>query len=92
MSSKKMAVGSLVVRASDSRSEGLGLMPLPPNTVRVHMDYVLVQSVVPCLNLGVDIGGVAIYRSFGKFSKLNHIVTSMVAKANDRRTSIPFPR
>ncbi|GFU67025.1 hypothetical protein TNCV_4968741 [Trichonephila clavipes] len=30
------AVGSLVVRASDSRPEGLGLMPMPPNTLRVH--------------------------------------------------------
>ncbi|GFX88668.1 uncharacterized protein TNCV_832981 [Trichonephila clavipes] len=35
-------VGSLVVRASDSRPEGLGLMP--PNSRRVHTEYVLVTS------------------------------------------------
>ncbi|GFS90507.1 uncharacterized protein TNCV_4097111 [Trichonephila clavipes] len=40
-----MAVGSLVVRASDSRPEGLGSMP--PNTLRVHTEYVLVKSVGP---------------------------------------------
>ncbi|GFY15482.1 uncharacterized protein TNCV_1572931 [Trichonephila clavipes] len=39
------AVGSLVVRASDSRPEGLGSMP--PNTLRVHTEYVLVKSVGP---------------------------------------------
>ncbi|GFU94442.1 hypothetical protein TNCV_2644301 [Trichonephila clavipes] len=37
------AVGSLVVRASDSRPEGLGSMPVPPNTLRVHTEYVLVK-------------------------------------------------
>ncbi|GFU06565.1 hypothetical protein TNCV_3404651 [Trichonephila clavipes] len=40
-----MAVGSLVVRASDSRLEGLGSMPdatkYPPST----LEYVLVKSV-----------------------------------------------
>ncbi|GFV43163.1 uncharacterized protein TNCV_1574091 [Trichonephila clavipes] len=35
----------MVVRASDSRPEGLGLMP--PNTLRVHTEYVLVKSVGP---------------------------------------------
>ncbi|GFW58632.1 hypothetical protein TNCV_1579641 [Trichonephila clavipes] len=39
------AVGSLVVRASHSRPEGLGSMP--PNTLRAHTEYVLVKSVVP---------------------------------------------
>ncbi|GFT79834.1 uncharacterized protein TNCV_4597591 [Trichonephila clavipes] len=38
------AVGSLVVRAPDSRPEGLGS---PPNTLRVHTEYVLVKSVGP---------------------------------------------
>ncbi|GFY28407.1 uncharacterized protein TNCV_1970621 [Trichonephila clavipes] len=38
-------VGSLVVRALDSRPEGLGSMP--PNTLRVHTEYVLVKSVGP---------------------------------------------
>ncbi|GFW98486.1 hypothetical protein TNCV_3791171 [Trichonephila clavipes] len=36
----KRAVGSLVVRASDSRPEGLG-----SNTLRLHTEYVLVKSV-----------------------------------------------
>ncbi|GFY28138.1 hypothetical protein TNCV_4394721 [Trichonephila clavipes] len=39
------AVGSPVVRASDSRPEGLG--SVPPNTLRVHTEYVLVKSVDP---------------------------------------------
>ncbi|GFT01771.1 uncharacterized protein TNCV_4205771 [Trichonephila clavipes] len=39
------AVGSLVVRASDSRPEGLGSMP--SNTLRVHPEYVLVKSKGP---------------------------------------------
>ncbi|GFV41802.1 uncharacterized protein TNCV_3629531 [Trichonephila clavipes] len=39
------AVGSLVVRASDSRPEDLG--PMPPNTLRVHRENVLVKSVGP---------------------------------------------
>ncbi|GFX10224.1 uncharacterized protein TNCV_1866221 [Trichonephila clavipes] len=38
-------MGNLVVRASDSRPEGLGSIPVPPNTLRVHMEYVLVKSV-----------------------------------------------
>ncbi|GFT18891.1 uncharacterized protein TNCV_4725491 [Trichonephila clavipes] len=41
------AVGSLVVRAPDSGPEGLGSMPVPPNTLRVHAEYVLVKSVGP---------------------------------------------
>ncbi|GFX83991.1 hypothetical protein TNCV_4857991 [Trichonephila clavipes] len=38
------AVGSLVVRALDSRLERLGSMLVPPNTLRVHTEYVLVKS------------------------------------------------
>ncbi|GFU56596.1 uncharacterized protein TNCV_1407351 [Trichonephila clavipes] len=41
------AMGSLVVRAQDSRPEGLGSMPVPPNTLQVHSEYVLVKSVGP---------------------------------------------
>ncbi|GFU65643.1 uncharacterized protein TNCV_635661 [Trichonephila clavipes] len=41
------AVGSLMVTASDSRPEGLGSMPGPPNTLRVHTEYVLVKSEGP---------------------------------------------
>ncbi|GFW66055.1 uncharacterized protein TNCV_588811 [Trichonephila clavipes] len=40
-------VGSLVVRASDSRPNGLGSIPVPPNTLQVHTEYVLVKSVGP---------------------------------------------
>ncbi|GFX87765.1 uncharacterized protein TNCV_2190411 [Trichonephila clavipes] len=41
------AVVSLVVRAPDSGPEGLGSMPVPPNNLRVHTEYVLVKSVGP---------------------------------------------
>ncbi|GFW04874.1 uncharacterized protein TNCV_4881091 [Trichonephila clavipes] len=40
-------MGSLMDRASDSRSEGMGSMPVPPNTLRLHAEYVLVKSVCP---------------------------------------------
>ncbi|GFX65335.1 uncharacterized protein TNCV_3168821 [Trichonephila clavipes] len=40
-------VGSLLVRALDSGPEGLGSMPVPPNTLRVYTEYVLVKSVGP---------------------------------------------
>ncbi|GFW86566.1 uncharacterized protein TNCV_4333501 [Trichonephila clavipes] len=32
---------------TDSGPEGLGSMPIPPNTLRVHTEYVLVKSVGP---------------------------------------------
>ncbi|GFX72602.1 hypothetical protein TNCV_4061981 [Trichonephila clavipes] len=41
------AVGSLVVRAPESGPESLGSMHVPPNTLRVHSEYVLVKSVGP---------------------------------------------
>ncbi|GFS82804.1 SOCS box domain-containing protein [Trichonephila clavipes] len=41
---------------------------------------------------GGDRGGVAIYRTFGNFAKLNRTVTCMVLKANDRRTPSPMLR
>ncbi|GFW28897.1 uncharacterized protein TNCV_202201 [Trichonephila clavipes] len=40
-------VGSLVVRAPDSGPEGLSSMPVPPNTLQVHTEYVLFKSVGP---------------------------------------------
>ncbi|GFX60610.1 RNase H domain-containing protein [Trichonephila clavipes] len=43
----KRAAGSLVVKASDSRPEGLGSMLVPPNTLRIYTEYVLVKSVGP---------------------------------------------
>ncbi|GFY04653.1 hypothetical protein TNCV_419091 [Trichonephila clavipes] len=55
-------VGNLVVRASDSRPEGLRSMPnaikYPPSTHGFHAEIV-----------EVEIGGVAIYRPFGKFRR-----------------------
>ncbi|GFW85128.1 hypothetical protein TNCV_3248681 [Trichonephila clavipes] len=45
MTSELRVVGSLVVRASDLRPEGMGSMP--PNTLRVRMEYVLLKSVGP---------------------------------------------
>ncbi|GFV48586.1 uncharacterized protein TNCV_5068711 [Trichonephila clavipes] len=78
----KRAVGSLVVRASDSRPEGLGSMldvtKYPPSA-----------HGFTCRNCGGgDRGRVAIYRPFGEVSlSLNRTVTCMVLKANDRRTS-----
>ncbi|GFS83753.1 hypothetical protein TNCV_610891 [Trichonephila clavipes] len=59
------AVGNLVVRASDSRPEGLEI-------VEVEIEVVS-SSIVPS----------------GNFAELNHTVTCMVLKANDRRTSSP---
>ncbi|GFW40380.1 uncharacterized protein TNCV_1019381 [Trichonephila clavipes] len=78
------AVGSLVVRASDSRPEGLGSMldvtKYPPSA-----------HGFTCRNCGGgDRGRVAIYRPFGEVSlSLNRTVTCMVLNANDRRTSCP---
>ncbi|GFW90971.1 hypothetical protein TNCV_1758451 [Trichonephila clavipes] len=78
-------MGSLVVRASDSRQEGLDSMPdptkYPPSTQGFHAEIV-----------EVEIGGVTICSSFGEFRELNRTFTCMVLKANDRRTSRPLPR
>ncbi|GFW25455.1 hypothetical protein TNCV_3721831 [Trichonephila clavipes] len=78
------AVGSLVVRASNSRPGGLGSMPdatiYPPSTLGF-----------PCRNCGYR-GGDAIYRPFGEFGRAKRTVTCMVPKANDRRTSSPMTR
>ncbi|GFX28286.1 uncharacterized protein TNCV_1125401 [Trichonephila clavipes] len=79
-----LAVGSLVVRASDSRPEGLGSM----------LDvtkYPQSAHGFTCRNCGGgDRGRIAIYRPFGEVSlSLNRTVTCMVLKANDRRTSCP---
>ncbi|GFU20063.1 hypothetical protein TNCV_1192051 [Trichonephila clavipes] len=41
------AVGSLVVRASDSRLEGLGSMPDATKYLRAYTEYVLVKSLGP---------------------------------------------
>ncbi|GFT58713.1 hypothetical protein TNCV_1360771 [Trichonephila clavipes] len=77
----KCAVGSLVVRASDSRPEGLGSMP--PNNLRVHMD--LHAEIV---EVEIEVVSPSTVPS-GNFAELNRTVTCMVLKANDRRTSCP---
>ncbi|GFW02305.1 hypothetical protein TNCV_1732201 [Trichonephila clavipes] len=73
-------MGSLMVRASDSRPEGLSSIPMPSNTLRVHTEWrsVVSPSIIPS----------------GNFADLIRIVTCMVlmAKANDRRTSRTLPR
>ncbi|GFV50996.1 hypothetical protein TNCV_302571 [Trichonephila clavipes] len=55
-------MGSLVVRASDSRPEGLGSMPdatkYPSSTHGLNAEIV-----------EVEIGGIAIYRLFGEFRR-----------------------
>ncbi|GFX17816.1 uncharacterized protein TNCV_2292651 [Trichonephila clavipes] len=76
------AVGSLVVRTSDSRPEGLGdwkIFPYPS---------------VPCLNCGGgDRGCVAIYRPFGEFRRAKSYCHLYGAQGqHDRRTSIPMPQ
>ncbi|GFV90089.1 uncharacterized protein TNCV_4378051 [Trichonephila clavipes] len=82
--SKLYLLNYLVVRASDSRLEGLGSMlnvtKYPPSA-----------HGFTCRNCGGgDRGRVAIYRPFGEVSlSLNRTVTCMVLKANDRRTSCP---
>ncbi|GFU72597.1 hypothetical protein TNCV_3350601 [Trichonephila clavipes] len=42
-----VAVGRLMARAPDSGLEGLSSMNVPPNTLGVHTEYVLVKSVGP---------------------------------------------
>ncbi|GFU68434.1 hypothetical protein TNCV_3869261 [Trichonephila clavipes] len=77
------AGGSLVVRASDSRPEGLDPMPdVTKYSSSIHGFHANI----------VEIGGVAIYRPLGNFPELNRTVTWMVLEANDRRTSSPLPR
>ncbi|GFT75309.1 uncharacterized protein TNCV_967671 [Trichonephila clavipes] len=86
-------MGSLVVRASDSRPEDPESMHDAPNTPRVHTECGLVKSVglkvlwaesrvqgtgeyFPPLQshskiVEVEIGGVAIYRPFKEFRRVN---------------------
>ncbi|GFV84331.1 hypothetical protein TNCV_1591901 [Trichonephila clavipes] len=64
MNSHVGAVGSLVVRASDSRPDDLGSMPDAPK-------YPPSTHGCPCRNCGGgDRGGVAIYRPFGEFRRV----------------------
>ncbi|GFW05870.1 hypothetical protein TNCV_603421 [Trichonephila clavipes] len=80
-----LCVGRLEVRASDSRPEGLGMMPdaskYLPSTHGFHAEIVEVEIVV----------SPSIVHS-GNFAELNRTVTYMVLKANDRRTSSSLPR
>ncbi|GFX33027.1 hypothetical protein TNCV_3812961 [Trichonephila clavipes] len=94
--SEPATLGSLVVRASDSRPEDL--VSMPPNTLRVHTEYVFVKSVgsmyFPPLQfkaeiVEVEIGGVPSISPSGNFAELNRTGTCLVLKVNDRRTSRP---
>ncbi|GFV97624.1 hypothetical protein TNCV_2041321 [Trichonephila clavipes] len=83
---ERWAVGSLVVRASDSRPEGQGPMrdatKYPPST------HGFLEEVVE-----VVIGGVAIYHPFGEFRRAKSYCHLYGAQGqNDRRTSSPLPR
>ncbi|GFV54094.1 hypothetical protein TNCV_5119291 [Trichonephila clavipes] len=70
---------------------------MPPNTLRVQMEYVLVKSVGPfsfhteIVEVEIEVVSPSIVLS-GNFAELNRTVTCMVLKANDRRTSSPIPR
>ncbi|GFX51983.1 uncharacterized protein TNCV_3064001 [Trichonephila clavipes] len=44
---KRLWSTGLVVRAPDCGPEGLGSMPVSPNTLQVYTEYVLVKSVGP---------------------------------------------
>ncbi|GFX43337.1 hypothetical protein TNCV_2390451 [Trichonephila clavipes] len=57
--------------------------PMPPNTLRVHTD--LHAEIV---EVEIEVVSPSIVPS-GNFAELNHTVTCMVLKANDRRTSCP---
>ncbi|GFV71259.1 transposable element Tcb1 transposase [Trichonephila clavipes] len=65
-------VGCLVVRALDSRPEGPGLMPMPPNTLRVH-------SSMPKLWRWRSAVSSSIVSS-GNFAEIIRTVTSVVFK------------
>ncbi|GFW73170.1 hypothetical protein TNCV_483961 [Trichonephila clavipes] len=80
------AVGSLVVRASDSRPEGLGSMPdatkHPPST---HGST--------CRNCGGgDRGRVAIYRPFGEFRRAKSYCHLYGAQGQRQAYLLPLPR
>ncbi|GFY27092.1 hypothetical protein TNCV_2067131 [Trichonephila clavipes] len=88
---------------------------MPPNTLRVHAEYVLVKSVgrslvgfvtsagglenislpfnfhAEIVEVEIEVVSPSIIPS-GNFAELNHTVTCMVLKANDRRASSPMPR
>ncbi|GFV34315.1 hypothetical protein TNCV_4023301 [Trichonephila clavipes] len=79
------AVGSLVVRASDSRPEDLGSMPdatkHPPST-----------HGFTCRNCGGgDRGRVAIYRPFGEFRRAKSYCHLYGAQGQRQSTSCPYP-
>ncbi|GFY36819.1 uncharacterized protein TNCV_2567811 [Trichonephila clavipes] len=81
----KGAVGSLVVRASNSNRKAWVRGPMPPNTLRVHTEYALVLSVRPKVLWAESrmqgdwrlfpspsvpcLNYVVIYRPFGKFHR-----------------------
>ncbi|GFY30459.1 transposable element Tcb1 transposase [Trichonephila clavipes] len=75
-----MTAQCLVVRASDSRPEGLGSMPdatKHPPSLNAEIVEVEIEVVSPSIVHSEN------------FTKLNRTVTCMVLKTNDRRTSSP---
>ncbi|GFV81065.1 hypothetical protein TNCV_2270491 [Trichonephila clavipes] len=77
-------VGNLVVRTSDSRPEGLGSMPVatkyPPSTRGFHSKIV-----------EVEIGDVALYRSFGEFCRANSYCHLYGAQGLGQRQTYFYP-
>ncbi|GFU51841.1 hypothetical protein TNCV_3733541 [Trichonephila clavipes] len=97
-----------MVRTSDSRPEGLGSMPVPPNTLRVLMEYVLVKSEGPnvlWVESRVQETGEYFHANIEEFD-IGGVSPSIVSSgnfaelirtvtcmvANDRRTSNPLSR
>ncbi|GFW54085.1 hypothetical protein TNCV_3828931 [Trichonephila clavipes] len=83
---EKLTVGSLVVRASESRPDGLGRMPdatkPPPST-----------HGFTCRNCGGgDRGRVAIYRPFGEFRRAKSYCHLYGAQGQRQAYLLPMPR
>ncbi|GFW95026.1 integrase catalytic domain-containing protein [Trichonephila clavipes] len=73
---------AVVVRASDSRPEGLCSMP--PNTLRVNTECSLNQR-FHGKTMEVEIGGGVIYRPFGEFRRANSYCHLYGAQVLDQR-------
>ncbi|GFU12749.1 hypothetical protein TNCV_54811 [Trichonephila clavipes] len=70
-------MGRLVFGASDSRPEGLGLMP--PNTLRVNTEYALVKLVGPKVLWSVAAKATELSRPLGRASHSLRIADLEVA-------------
>ncbi|GFU73361.1 hypothetical protein TNCV_4731781 [Trichonephila clavipes] len=81
-----VAVGVLVVRASDSRPEGLG--SIPDATKRPPSTHGLTRRNCG----GGDRGCVAIYRPFGKFRRAKSYCHLYGAQGQRQAYLLPMPR